>query len=75
MVAAAVVAFLPGNRKGLGKADCSEANRYSTVIFLRREDAMIQLSMVALYLYGESSVKPAELCAACHSQTEEADLQ
>src|SRR5438132_14146502 len=31
--------------------------------------------MVALYLYDESSVKPTELCAACHSQTEEVDLQ
>lgn len=56
---AAVLAFLPGNRKGLGKADCSEANRYSTVFSWRREDVTIQLSMVALYLYAESSVKPA----------------
>ncbi len=41
VVADAVLAFLPGNRKGLGKADCSEANRYSTVISLRREDVTI----------------------------------
>ncbi|TMD44235.1 MAG: hypothetical protein E6I79_08140 [Chloroflexi bacterium] len=41
VVAVAVPAFLPGNRKGLGKADCSEANRYSTVISLRREDVTI----------------------------------
>src|SRR6266576_2224006 len=58
VVAAAVLAFLPGNRKGLGKADCSDANRYSTLISLRREDVMIQLSSVALYLYDENSVKP-----------------
>jgi hypothetical protein len=31
-----------GNRKDMGKADCSEANRYSTIISLCREDVMIQ---------------------------------
>jgi hypothetical protein len=29
-----------GNRKDMGKADCSEGNRYSTIISLCREDVI-----------------------------------
>jgi hypothetical protein len=29
-----------GNRKDMGKADCSEGNRYSSVISLRHEDVI-----------------------------------